>query len=159
VAFLLLLSGCEVAQNARSDFARITGSITGTTQSKPVPAFTAGQKAESRMSAKLQDPPKQETPNQPSKDVASATPVTLVGKSAAEVRSLLGPPTSEEDRAPGKAWHYQDGQCTVDVRLYPDVQTRQFSTLSYEVKSNDSTDEGKRLCLAQLRSRAQANGG
>lgn len=112
------------------------------------------------MSAKLQDPPKQQTSNQePSRDVATATPVNLVGKSAAEVRSLLGPPTSEEDRAPGKAWHYQDGQCIVDVRLYPDVQTRQFNTLSYEVKSNDSTDEGKRLCLAQLKSRAQANGG
>ena len=56
---------------------------------------------------------------------------------------------------PGKRWRYRDGQCTLDVQLYPDVQTKQFGTLAYEVKSDDNTDEGKRVCLAQLQSRAQ----
>ncbi|MCC2690472.1 MAG: hypothetical protein K0S21_3275 [Rhizobiaceae bacterium] len=68
---------------------------------------------------------------------------------------MLGAPTSEEDRPPGKRWRYRDGQCTLDVQLYPDVQTKQFGTLAYEVKSDDNTDEGKRVCLAQLQSRAQ----
>jgi hypothetical protein len=157
---LLLLPGCDVAQNARSDFARVTGAIASATQSKPAPASAPAKKVDPRTSAKPLDPPKQEPVSQePSKDVATATPVNLVGKSEAEVRSLLGPPTSEEDRAPGKTWHYRDGQCTVDVQLYPDVQTRQFGTLSYEVKSNDSTDEGKRLCMAQFKPHAPGNGG
>jgi hypothetical protein len=98
-------------------------------------------------------------PQDSARDVAVATPVNLIGKSEGDIRVLLGPPTSEEDRAPGKTWHYRDGQCTLDIQLYPDVQTRQFGTLAYEVKSNDSTDEGKRLCMAQLRSRTQPHGG
>ena len=57
---------------------------------------------------------------------------------------------------PAKRWRYRDGQCTLDVQLYPDVQTKQFGTLAYEVKSDDNTDEGKRLCLAQIQSRVQA---
>ena len=82
--------------------------------------------------------------------------VTLSGKSEAELRDMLGTPTSEEDRPPGKRWRYRDGQCTLDVQLYPDVQTKQFGTLAYEVKSDDNTDEGKRLCVAQIQSRVQA---
>ena len=156
VALLLLLPGCDVAKNASSDFARVTGSISGAAQSRPARASTPVKKTDPATNEKLQEPPKQETTKQePSRDVAVATPVNLIGKSEAEVRSLLGPPTSEEDRAPGKTWHYRDGQCMVDVQLYPDVQTRQFGTLAYEVKSNDSTDERKRLCMAQLQSRAQ----
>ena len=156
---LLLLPGCDVAQNARSDFARVTGSIAGTRQSRSVPTSTPAKKTDSNSNAKLQEAPRQEAAKQElSGDVATATSVSLKGKSETEVRSLLGPPTSEEDRAPGKTWHYQDGQCTLDVQLYPDVQTRQFGTLAYEVKSNDGTDEGKRLCMVQLRSRAQGAG-
>jgi hypothetical protein len=74
------------------------------------------------------------------------------------LRALLGPPTSVEERAPGKTWRYRDGQCSVDIQLYPDVQTRRFGTLAYEVKSDDNTDEGKRGCLAQLQSHAQPKG-
>ncbi|GEP59838.1 hypothetical protein RSO01_70040 [Reyranella soli] len=70
---------------------------------------------------------------------------------------MLGAPTSEEDRPPGKRWRYRDGQCTLVVHLYPDVQTKQFGALAYEVKSHDDTDEGKRACTVQLQSRAQAN--
>ncbi len=68
---------------------------------------------------------------------------------------MLGAPTSEEDRPPGKLWRYRDGQCTLVVQLYPDVHTKQFGTLGYEVKSDDNTDEGKRVCATQLQSRAQ----
>ena len=82
--------------------------------------------------------------------------VQLAGKSEDELRALLGSPTNEEDRPPGKRWRYRDRQCTLDVQLYPDVRTKQFETLAYEVKSDDNTDEGRRLCLAQLQSRVQA---
>jgi hypothetical protein len=74
-----------------------------------------------------------------------------------ELRAMLGAPTSEEDRPPGKRWRYQDGQCTLDVQLYPDVKTRQFGVLAYEVQSYDNTDEGRRVCTAKLQSRAQAH--
>jgi hypothetical protein len=158
---LLLLSGCDVARNAGTDFSRATDAIASATQSRPTaaPAKKADLRAPAKSTATA-EPAKQDAASQESpRDVASATTVNLIGKSESEIRVLLGPPTSEEDRAPGKTWHYRDGQCTVDIQLYPDVQTRTFGTLAYEVKSDDSTDEGRRLCVAQLKSRTQSHGG
>ena len=78
------------------------------------------------------------------------------GTTERELRAMLGSPTSEEEHPPGKQWRYRDGKCTIDVQLYPDVETKQFATLAYKVKSDDNTDEGRRLCVAQLQSRVQA---
>ena len=80
-------------------------------------------------------------------------PVRLVGKSENEIRALLGPPTEELNQPPGKQWRYRDGQCTLYIQLFPDIQTKQFGALSYAVKSDNETDEGRRLCLAQFQSR------
>jgi hypothetical protein len=82
--------------------------------------------------------------------------VLRTGTGERELRAMLGPPTSEEDHPPGKQWRYRDGKCTIDIQLYPDVETKQFGTLAYKVKSDDNTDEGRRLCVAQLQSRVQA---
>jgi hypothetical protein len=111
-------------------------------------AATASTQASASAEVSPSTPPARTSPDGPA--------VTLAGKSENELRVLLGAPTSEEDRPPGKRWRYRDGQCTLDVQLYPDVQTKQFGTLAYEVRSDDNTDEGKRLCLAQLQSRVQA---
>jgi hypothetical protein len=154
---LLLLSGCDVAHNAQRDLTRLVHSDPFTA-AKPVPvarvASTPAKPAAPAVDPKP-EPPKVEPPKE-----ASAPPsVSLIGKSEGQVRALLGPPTSVEERAPGKTWHYRDGQCSADVQLYPDVQTRQFGTLAYEVKSDDNTDEGRRGCVAQFSSRAQSRGG
>ncbi|WP_428686044.1 hypothetical protein [Reyranella sp.] len=85
-----------------------------------------------------------------------APPPVLTGYRESELRALFGPPTSEEDRPPGKQWRYRNGRCTLDIQLYPDVETKQYGTLSYKVKSDDDTDEGRRFCLAQLQSRLPA---
>jgi hypothetical protein len=158
---LLLLSGCEAARNMGNDFARLTSSQPTSAQPK---------KSASAQPAARPRPSPDTTPAAPESSAsatatAAASPirpssdapaVTLAGKSENEVRALLGTPTSEEERPPGKRWRYRDGQCTLDVQLYPDVQTKQFGTLAYEVKSDDNSDEGKRLCLAQFQSRVQA---
>jgi hypothetical protein len=155
---LLLLSGCEAARNMGNDFARLTSPQSPPVQPKkkaqpavrPRPAGTTPVSPETSASAT-------ETASaSPIRSSSDAPAVTLTGKSDNEVRALLGAPTSEEERPPGKRWRYRDGQCTLDVQLYPDVQTKQFGTLAYEVKSDDNTDEGKRLCLAQIQSRVQA---
>lgn len=156
---LLLLSGCDAAHSMRDDFARLTSpqAAAASARKNPAPPLRprgAAPSAPATMEASVEpsatlDPPAADPP-------VAGPPTELAGKSESEVRALLGPPTSEEARPPGKRWRYRDGQCTVEVQLYPDVQTKQFGTLAYEVKSDDSTDEGKRLCLAQLRSRLQA---
>jgi hypothetical protein len=153
---LLLLSGCDVAHNAQRDLARLVHSDPFTA-SRPTPARAASTPAKPVMAAAEARPAqaKAESPG----EVSAAPPVNLIGKSEGQVRALFGPPTSVEERAPGKTWHYRDGQCSADVQLYPDVQTRQFGTLAYEVKSDDNTDEGRRGCVAQFSSRAQSRGG
>lgn len=167
---LFLLSGCELTQGAQRDFNRLvhgspfqtasSGRSTHTQQassssSRQTPAAAAAAKTtDSKPDLKADPQQEQAAASIPAPSVPAA-PVTLVGKSEGQVRAMLGPPTSVEERAPGKTWHYRDGRCSVDVQLYPDVQTRQFGTLAYEVKSDDNSDEGKRDCLARLRSRAQ----
>ncbi len=160
VVGLMLLSGCDVARSARQDLAHLTGPNGPLGRSQPPAASRPTSMAARRTDPKATntdatttEPAKQDSPKQS----ADAPAIELVGKSESEVRALLGPPNSEEERAPGKTWHYQDGQCAVDVHLYPNVQTRQFGTLAYEVKSDDSTDQGKRSCLAHIRSRNEAN--
>jgi hypothetical protein len=140
----------------RQDLANLTGPKGPAGRSQPAspsrPVSTAAKTTDANAAnrgATTAEPTKQGSPG----DAGNAASINLVGKSETEVRALLGPPTSEEERAPGKTWHYRDGQCAVDVHLYPDVQTRQFGTLAYEVKSDDNTDEGRRSCLAHLRSR------
>jgi len=158
---LLLLSGCEAARNMRDDFARLTSSqptaqkaqpaksVASTTRPRTAPAASTSPDSPVAAPATVSDDP-------PARPASTGSPaLSLAGKSETELRAMLGAPTSEEDRPPGKRWRYRDGQCTLDVQLFPDVQTKQFGTLAYEVKSDDNTDEGKRVCLAQLQSRAQ----
>jgi hypothetical protein len=113
-----------------------------------VSAPSARQDADKAAANKAVDPAPME--------VATAEPLNLTGWSEHDVRALLGPPTTEENNAPGKTWRYRDGRCSLDVQLYPDVKTHQYGTLDYEVKSDDNTSEGKRLCMGQFQSRSQS---
>jgi hypothetical protein len=81
--------------------------------------------------------------------------VQFAGKSENELRAMLGPPTEELKQPPGKRWLYRDGQCTLYVQLFPDIRTKEFGSLSSAVTSDDGTDEGKRVCLAQFQSRVE----
>lgn len=172
---LLFLSGCEVVQSARNDLNRLVSSDpfktpkqtaarpTAPATSRPstsnqaaatsAPAASTSSTNTSTASATSGPDVKTDPAKDPSSDQAS---INLIGKSEGEVKALFGPPTTVEERAPGKTWRYRDGKCSLDVQLYPDVQTRQFATLAYEVKNDDSTDEGSRACLGQLRSRGQS---
>jgi hypothetical protein len=159
---LLMLSGCDVAHNAQRDLTRLVHADPFTA-AKPAPAArvaSAPAKPAAAVVDSKSEPPSEPPRAEPPREVPAPAPVvSLIGKSEGQVRALLGPPTSVEERAPGKTWHYRDGQCSADVQLYPDVQTRQFGTLAYEVKSDDNTDEGRRGCVAQFSSRAQSRGG
>lgn len=151
-ASLLLLSGCDAAQSARADLTRLVSSD---------PFKAAPQRPATRPAPAAKPAPATQTAAAAAVPAADATPqasvpASLIGKSEGDVRALFGPPTSVEERAPGKLWRYRDGSCALDVQLYPDVQTRQFATLAYEVKSDDNTDQGNRACLGQLKSHAQA---
>ena len=148
----------------RDDLARLTSSTAALQKSMPPRTTQAAARPRAPGPAPA-DPGAGATqvPFEPLTSAATAAPaagtapapVSIAGRSETELRALFGAPTSEEDRPPGKRWRYRDGSCTMDIQLYPDVQTKQFGTLAYEVKSDDNSDEGKRACLAQFQSRAQ----
>lgn len=77
----------------------------------------------------------------------------LIGLSETEIESVLGTPMLQEDRAPTKLWVFRSRNCTINVTLYPDVETRQFHALSYEVTSDVHTAERTRQCVAEFSSR------
>jgi hypothetical protein len=160
---LLLLSGCEVVRSARDDLTRLTSPPPPPSQvrkstppKQPAPAQAASIRTGS--SAAPVEASAAATPSDRPSAAGGADGTTILptGMSERELRATLGPPTSEEEHPPGKQWRYRDGKCTVDIQLYPDVETKQFGTLAYKVKSDDNTDEGRRLCVAQLQSRVQA---
>jgi hypothetical protein len=86
-------------------------------------------------------------------DTANVSPERLIGLDAENVERLLGPPNELADRPPAKGWRYRTERCTLDLSLYLDVKSKVFRTLAYEVTSHDSSDQGKRLCLAELEAR------
>src|SRR5215475_16476 len=160
---LSLMTGCQTVRTIGDDYSRALSSQPTSQQARSVAAAPArARPAATTATAAAASSPSPSANNEvgppaaPVRPPSNGTAVSLAGKSESELRVLLGAPTSEEDRPPGKRWRYRDGQCTLDVQLYPDVQTKQFGTLAYEVKSDDNTDEGKRLCVAQLQSRIQA---
>jgi len=167
---LLLLTGCEAPRNMRDDFLKLTSSQPTAKKSQPAKSSQprATPLASTTDVAAVVSPPPSDKPlifptataasdELPARPAPAGTPAfSLSGKSETELRATLGAPTSEEERPPGKLWLYRDGQCTLDVQLYPDVQTKQFRVLAYQIKSYDSTDEGKRMCTAQMQSRAPA---
>jgi hypothetical protein len=159
---LLLLSGCDVARSARGDLSRLVSSDPSKPHSQRAATRTTPKPTPATQTSAVATPTTpsatEEAKAEPPKDSVAPPPVNLIGKSENEVRALFGPPTTVEERAPGKTWRYRNGTCSLDVQLYPDVQTRQFGTLAYEVKSNDNTDEGNRACLAQLRAHGQSGG-
>jgi hypothetical protein len=89
------------------------------------------------------------------KAAGSAASERFIGLDEAQLRARFGPPTSEEERAPGKIWRYRQGPCTVALDLYPDVESRVFRALAYEVTSNDGSPEKERHCLAELALRSR----
>ncbi len=79
---------------------------------------------------------------------------SLIGLAEDELVAKLGRPVAErDDQPPAKTWRYVHKNCTVDFTLYPDVQTRIYRALAYEVTNDDNSAAAKRLCLAELESR------
>lgn len=80
----------------------------------------------------------------------------LIGWNESEIKTVFGSPASEEDNAPTKRWVYHSKQCTMNVTLYPEVETKQFHALNYEVSSDDGSTKRQQACVAEFSSRLPA---
>jgi glucose/arabinose dehydrogenase len=79
----------------------------------------------------------------------------LIGLDEASLRLVLGEPAAVEDTAPSKLWVYKRHQCTMNVTLYPDVETKKFHALNYEVNGNDGSAR-QQQCTTQFSSQLAA---
>lgn len=177
-AFAVLLNGSGAApsgerQRVRSPLWRnftvlscgmvaigLAGCESGPFSSRNTPAKTAQVRSHPAPKSALSDTPVWGKPVSNNSAEANAQeanaqgrPVNLVGLDENQLKAVLGPPTEQEDRSPAKTWRYRNGKCVVDLALYPDVETRVFRTLSYEVTTGEDTAAEERLCLTQLRAR------
>jgi len=80
----------------------------------------------------------------------------LVGWNESELKTVFGAPASQEDHAPTKQLVYRIKQCTLNVTLYPEVETKQFHALNYEVNSDDGSAKRQQACIAEFTSRLPA---
>jgi len=90
--------------------------------------------------------------------VATAKPQIdeLIGWNESEIRTVFGAPASQEDQAPTKRLVYHTRQCTMNLTLYPEVETRQFQALNYEVNADDGSAKRQQACVAEFSSRLPA---
>jgi hypothetical protein len=79
----------------------------------------------------------------------------LIGLDEASLKSVLGEPAATENTAPSKLWVYRKRQCTMNVTLYPDVETKKFHALNYEVNGNDGSAR-QQQCITQFSSQLAA---
>jgi hypothetical protein len=101
-------------------------------------------------------PPPEELPPAPRRkpaqvaDLPDVDPETLIGLDQTAAANMLGQPALQDERPPAKVWTYNTESCALSIFFYADINTRVFRSLTYEIKTEDQTDEGKKRCLAEL---------
>ncbi|PKU23224.1 hypothetical protein CWS72_17515 [Telmatospirillum siberiense] len=147
---MLLLSGCETARFPVPEpkppippAAAEASPPNATTQNVPAVSKqqSTAKSAHRRGEDKNGDGKKEEnrtSPEQPS--------VQLIGLDETAVQAQLGAPTIVEDHPPGKIWRFRNRNCVLNLAFYPEVETRAFRVLSYEVTSDDHNAGAKQLC-------------
>lgn len=105
------------------------------------------------------EPPPARPKNGPGKAATSQPaapeplPPALVGMSETETEGLLGRPSEEADRPPGKAWIYQGPGCRLTVHLFPDMEKGGFYALDYTVE-----DGSREVCLGKVAGEVRKRG-
>ena len=80
----------------------------------------------------------------------------LIGWNESDLKTVFGAPASQADHGPTKQLAYHIKQCTLNVTLYPEVETKQFHALNYEVSSDDGSAKRQQACVAEFTSRLPA---
>ena len=81
----------------------------------------------------------------------------VIGWDETKIKTVFGAPETQEDHAPTKRWVYHARQCTLNLTFYPEVETREFHALNYEVNSDDGSAKRQQACVAEFSSRLPAN--
>ncbi len=155
IATALIMSGCA---NVRPDpTQRPAASAPATTTPKPTAQakVTATQAAKTKPAKPRRQPG--QAPVQPAappvpvpETVATVSPLLPVGMDEGSLTRALGPPASSREETPARVLSFRRRECALNLTLYPDVETRVFRALSYEVTSDDQDERAVRVCAARF---------
>ena len=137
----------------------LAGTVTGCHSGKPdKSAAQPAPAVEAVAAAPVVAAPPHKKPHPTPAVAANAKPQIdeLIGWNESEIRTVFGTPASQEDHAPTKRLVYHDRQCTMNVTLYPEVETRQFQALNYEVNADDGSAKRQQACVAEFSARLPA---
>jgi hypothetical protein len=155
IATGLILSGCA---SVRPDPA---SRPTASAPSPSIPTPTAQTKATVTPAAKTkpakprrqagQAPDQPAAPSVPAPEATAPVPhLVPVGMDEGSLTRVLGPPASSREETPARVLSFRRRECALNLTLYPDVETRVFRALSYEVTSDDQDERAVRVCAARF---------
>ncbi len=132
------LSGCELPYLNLGGETPQSGRSTAARPASTPPSAPALEKPEKHASL---------PPAHASREESKSTAIPdLIGLDEARIKGLLGQPSESREVPPGKILSYRRNGCSLNLSLFPEVETRLFRTLSYEVTSDDHTDQGNQSC-------------
>jgi hypothetical protein len=103
----------------------------------------------------LPPPVTEDIPTAPSSpgvdDVLLENPDQVIGLDLAQIARLLGEPVSRSEKPPAKVWNYVGQGCMMRIFVYPDIKSRVFRALTYEIQGTDGTPLAKRRCFTGLK--------
>lgn len=77
----------------------------------------------------------------------------VIGLDQYQIQSRLGPPIQDLQQLPAIEAVFSAERCTLNVTLYPDIQTRVYHALAYKVASDVDTVKERRRCFAAFAAR------
>lgn len=144
---LLALSGCSTVASPTTDAhhtvpAPVAPKAQAAAHAQPGPPTPPASKKAETPPARPARAPRETAPSPP--------PFQPVGMDEGRIKAVLGPPNASQDEAPGRLLSFRRRECVLNLTLYPDVETRVFRTLSYEVTSDDHDTRSTALCHARF---------
>jgi len=95
-------------------------------------------------------PPRKPAPPKEA-EVPAIAPGELVGSDFTSVLQVLRRPDTVQSSALSVVWTYSQAECTVQLYFYPDIQTKVFRLLKYDLKSEAGEKSADRsACLHDI---------
>jgi hypothetical protein len=95
-------------------------------------------------------PPGTIPPEPDTSEAALKSPEEVIGLDLAQISRLLGEPAFRTEQPPAKVWSYAGNGCAMRVFVYPDIKSRVFRALTYEIQGTDGSPLAKRRCFTGL---------
>ncbi len=77
-------------------------------------------------------------------------PEQLIGLDSGRIVALLGPPAAQAEVSPAQVWTYNGKACVLQLFFYPEINTKEFRALTYEMPTGGETEAAREKCLREV---------